>query len=278
MKLTVLVDNNTYIDRYFVGEPAVSYLIEEEDKRILFDVGYSDAFIRNSEKMRIDLRKLDYVALSHGHNDHTWGLDPLIRMFSEAKLEQLEFRLPTIIAHPDVFYSKLLNGEEIGSLLTAEKITRHFKLEYTKKPVWLTEKLVFLGEIERTMPFEADNAIGQIARDGEISEDYLLDDSALVYKAENGLVIIVACSHSGICNTIEYAKKVCGDDRILDIIGGFHLLNPGEYQMNKTVEYFQTVKPKYLHACHCTDLKSKIALSDVANVLEVGVGLTLEFR
>jgi len=27
MKLTVLVDNNTLIDRYFIGEPGVSYLI-----------------------------------------------------------------------------------------------------------------------------------------------------------------------------------------------------------------------------------------------------------
>ncbi|HBL5355537.1 TPA: MBL fold metallo-hydrolase, partial [Clostridioides difficile] len=27
MKIQVLVDNNTYIDRYFVGEPAVSYYI-----------------------------------------------------------------------------------------------------------------------------------------------------------------------------------------------------------------------------------------------------------
>jgi len=42
MQLHVLLDNNTLIDRYFVGEPAVSYLIEEGDLRILFDVGYSD--------------------------------------------------------------------------------------------------------------------------------------------------------------------------------------------------------------------------------------------
>jgi hypothetical protein len=45
MKLTVLVDNNTFIDRYFLGEPGVSYFIEAEEKKILFDVGYSDAFI-----------------------------------------------------------------------------------------------------------------------------------------------------------------------------------------------------------------------------------------
>ena len=50
MKLTVLVDNNTLIDRYFYGEPGVSYFIEEEGKRILFDVGYSDIFLQNAQK------------------------------------------------------------------------------------------------------------------------------------------------------------------------------------------------------------------------------------
>jgi len=44
MKLTVLVDNNTYIDRYFLGEPALSFFIEDEKKRILFDCGYSNIF------------------------------------------------------------------------------------------------------------------------------------------------------------------------------------------------------------------------------------------
>lgn len=42
MQLTVLVDNNTLIDRYLVGEPGVSYLIEHDGQKILFDIGYSD--------------------------------------------------------------------------------------------------------------------------------------------------------------------------------------------------------------------------------------------
>ncbi|MDY5913148.1 MAG: MBL fold metallo-hydrolase, partial [Inconstantimicrobium porci] len=74
MDLTVLVDNNTYIDQYYLGEPAVSYYIEDKNTKILFDTGYSDIFIRNAEKMNIDLKKLDKIAISHGHNDHTLGL------------------------------------------------------------------------------------------------------------------------------------------------------------------------------------------------------------
>ena len=74
MKLTVLVDNNTYIDQYYLGEPAVSYYIEDEGARVLLDTGYSDIFLSNAEKMGIDLSRLTHIALSHGHNDHTGGL------------------------------------------------------------------------------------------------------------------------------------------------------------------------------------------------------------
>lgn len=65
MKLTVLIDNNTLIDRYLLGEPGVSYLIEADRKKILFDTGYSDAFILNARKMNIDLLDIDHIVLSH---------------------------------------------------------------------------------------------------------------------------------------------------------------------------------------------------------------------
>lgn len=61
MKLTILVDNNTYIDKYYYGEPAVSYYIETEGKRVLFDTGYSDVILRNAEKMGINLKYLTHV-------------------------------------------------------------------------------------------------------------------------------------------------------------------------------------------------------------------------
>ena len=79
MKLTVLVDNNTIIDRYFYGEPGVSYFIEDEDIKALFDVGYSKLFIKNAIKMGLDIKNIDSVVISHGHNDHTGGLFDLIK-------------------------------------------------------------------------------------------------------------------------------------------------------------------------------------------------------
>ncbi|MGB7531566.1 MAG: MBL fold metallo-hydrolase [Halobacteriota archaeon] len=279
MKLTVLVDNNTLIDRYFYGEPGVSYFIEDEGKRILFDVGYSDVFIRNAQKMNIDLLNIDFLVLSHGHLDHTWGLDPLIRIYTEAVLENISHKKPTLAAHPLTFLTKTVNGlGEIGSIISEEKLSKHFKLKLSKEPVWLTENMVFLGEIERKNDFEAKSPIGKIVKPNFEEDDYLMDDSALAYKSSGGLVIITSCSHAGICNIVEYAKKICVDNRIIDIVGGFHLLNPSEEQLQGTLEYMKKLQPDEVHACHCTDLNSKIALAQVVNLKEVGVGLKLEYE
>ncbi|MEA3429296.1 MAG: MBL fold metallo-hydrolase, partial [Thermodesulfobacteriota bacterium] len=158
MKLTVLIDNNTLIDRYFLGEPGVSYLIETEGKNILFDVGYSDAFITNARKLSIDLLDVDFVVLSHAHLDHTWGLIPLIRLYTEGIIEELHVKKPTLVTHPLTLSARTFGDlVEIGSILQEDKLSGYFHLELSRGPVYLTKRLVFLGEIERTNEFEAKN-------------------------------------------------------------------------------------------------------------------------
>ena len=278
MKLTVLVDNNTLIDRYFWGEPAVSYFIETEDKKILLDTGYSNIFIQNAQKMGIDLRTLDFVILSHGHLDHTWGLQSLFGLYTEAILENIPHTKPRLITHPLAFLTKTVGDlPEIGSVISKEKVSRHFKLTLSRAPVWITEQMVFLGEIEKTHDFESEKPMSVVIKNDSETPDYLIDDTALAYKTPRGLVIITGCSHAGICNIVDYAKKVCKDERVVDIIGGLHLLNPTQKKLNRTLEYLKTLQSKIMHPCHCTDLKSKIALSKVTNIEEVGVGLKLSY-
>jgi 7,8-dihydropterin-6-yl-methyl-4-(beta-D-ribofuranosyl)aminobenzene 5'-phosphate synthase len=277
MKLTVLVDNNTLIDRYFLGEPGVSYFIQADNQEFLFDVGYSDAFVINARKMGINLLNVGTVVLSHGHLDHTWGLSSLIELYAEARFEHVDVHQPALVAHPMALATKTLGDvTEIGTMIAEEKLSRHFDLRLSKEPIWLTDKLVFLGEIERQNDFEAQVPIGQVVINGSEKDDYIMDDTALAYKASRGIVVITGCSHAGICNIVECAKKVCGSDRIVDIVGGFHLQDPSERQLQGTLEYMRKLQPEAVHACHCTDLNSKIALSRVVNIKEVGVGLTLE--
>ena len=280
LTFTVLADNNTLTDRYFTGEPGLSFLLQTGGKKILFDTGYSGAFLANAEKMGIDLGDLDVVVLSHGHLDHSGGLVTLVRLLTEATIEDMAHRIPELVAHPLCFYPKEIPPlQNIGSILDEAEVRRQFPVNLSRWPVWITDDLVFLGEIPRKFAFEqTDPGKRRIhLPDGRIEPDQLLDDSALVFRSDEGLVIITGCSHAGICNITEYAREVCGELRVVAIIGGLHLLTPSLPRLTKTGEYLRDFKLQALYACHCTSLSSKIALAGYCPVKEVGVGMNVEW-
>jgi len=278
IKLTILIDNNTIIDRYFLAEPGLSFYIEEDDKKILFDVGYSNAFLINAQKMRINLLDSDYVVISHGHLDHTWGLPHLINLITEAVIEKQPCKKAELVAHPDAFSLKIIPEiGPIGSIVSVDMLNHYFSLKLSQKPRWLTPNVVFLGEIPRKYDFEAKNPIGKTMKEGEEIDDYLIDDTAIAVRSSRGLIVITGCSHAGICNIVEYARQICQEDKVYDIIGGFHLLDPSQEQIENTVKYLENLNPDRIHACHCVDLPSKIALSRVANLVEVGSGIVIEY-
>jgi len=267
MKLTVLTDNTTRIDAYYLGEPGVSYYLEDGDRRILFDVGYSDVYVRNARTMGVDLDRVDTIVLSHGHNDHTRGL-----LF----LPETVGRVP-LITHPDAFCPKRFEGLEIGMPLTRQQAEERFSLHLSREPMAITDRLTYLGQIPRSSDFEAKRPLGERLVDGVWEPDDLIDDSALVYRGEEGLTVITGCSHAGICNITEYAKQVCGDERIVGILGGFHIMKLTS-RVGKTVDYLKAQQPKHLCPCHCTCFHARAAIQAVMPTEEVCVGDTLEVR
>lgn len=267
MKLTILVDNNTYIDKYYYGEPAVSYYIEDGDKRILFDTGYSDVLLLNARKMAIDLSSLTHIVLSHGHNDHSNGLRVLAEKVGISKIE--------LVAHPDCFLQKYDGEEYIGAPYSEKEIAEKCNYQPCKTLYAITEKLTFLGEIPRDNDFESKSPIGKQIESNACKDDYILDDSALVYKSEKGLFIVTGCSHSGICNIVEYAKKVCEEERILGVLGGFHLFEADE-RLERTIEYLQGCNLEYLYPCHCVSLLARAKMMEKLPVIETGIGMVVE--
>ncbi|MFA9379275.1 MAG: MBL fold metallo-hydrolase [Lachnotalea sp.] len=267
MILKVLVDNNTYIDQYYLGEPAVSFYLEEEDKKILFDTGYSHVLIENAQKMGVDFNEINTVIFSHGHNDHTAGFQYITENYDVSKME--------IVAHPACFNNKKEGDEEIGAPYEIDKLRNLCKVNLSSKPIQISNQITFLGEIPSSNNFEKRKLIGSYQREQSWVDDYVMDDSAIVYQDEEGLFIITGCSHSGICNIIDYAKKVCNEDTIKGIIGGFHLFEKDEV-LEHTIKYFQNTKIQCLYPCHCVSFQVKARLNEVFTVHEVGVGLTLE--
>jgi 7,8-dihydropterin-6-yl-methyl-4-(beta-D-ribofuranosyl)aminobenzene 5'-phosphate synthase len=268
MKLKVLVDNNTYIDQYFYGEPAVSYYIEDEDTKLLLDVGYSDLFIKNSKAFGIDLKNINTIAISHGHDDHTRGL----RYYFQENFNDNV----SIIAHPDAFKEKVAGSLKICSPILEDELKEKSNLILSKEPIKISKNITFLGEIPKMNDFEERKPIGKQMKDKIFEDDFVFDDTALVYKSDDGIYIISGCSHSGICNIIEYAKKVCEDNRVLGVIGGFHLFKVDE-QVKNTINYLKTNDIKELYPCHCTSFAVKAEIHKVLPVKEVGVGLEINW-
>ena len=269
MKLTVLVDNNTLIDQYYKGEPALCFYIEDGETKLLLDTGYSNIFRENARLLGLDLSQISAIVLSHGHNDHTGGLKYL--------LNKGRLHTARLIAHPDVFNHRIENGIAIGSPLPEKKVAKIIDLDLRSTPVHVSKNMLFLGEIPALNEFEHRKSFGSISKSDGQYEDYIMDDSALVYKGNTGLFIITGCSHSGICNIIEYAKKVCKESRVVGIIGGFHLFDVDE-RLQQTINYFIDNDIKELYPCHCVSFRAKAEIHKHLPIHEVGVGLTIEIN
>ena len=76
MKISVLIDNSACQDHpELEAEHGLFFFIEQGNTRILCDMGVSSAFSDNAEKMGIDLQSADWAFVSHGHRDHSGGLE-----------------------------------------------------------------------------------------------------------------------------------------------------------------------------------------------------------
>lgn len=260
MKLTVLTENTA--GGKFLAEHGLSYLIEHDGKKILFDTGHSNVFLKNSALLAYDIQNsIDLIVLSHGHWDHGDGLQ-----FVENK---------TLITHPNSFIKRFRKGgkENIGLALSKTEIQKKFHLIESTDPYFITKNIIFLGEIPRLNNFESQKTT---FTDEQGKDDFVIDDSALAFIQNNELIIITACSHSGICNIVDYAIKISGIERVNTIMGGFHL-KQNDFQTQETIKYLKLLNPDHILPSHCTDLPALAAFYDEFHIRQVKTGQEFQF-
>ena len=260
MKLTVLAEN--VAGGKFLAEHGLSYLIEIDGEKILFDTGHSNVFLTNAALLGIDIcNDVENVVLSHGHWDHGDGL----RFLKHKEL----------ITHPNSFVSRYhkTNHSPVGLSLTKGEIQNNFNITESTLPFQLTKHLYYLGEIPRENDFESQST-SFMFENGE--DDFVKDDSAMVAIVDKELVVITGCSHSGICNICEWAKNVTGISKLKAVIGGFHLKNQDRQTM-ETIEYFKRNKVEELFPSHCTELPALVSFYNEFNIQQVKTGMILEF-
>ena len=87
VKATILADNRSSNPVLFPTEHGLSILLDTGSLLVLLDTGASDLFIRNARTLGMDLADVDYVFLSHGHNDHAGGLRAFLEINDKAKIQ-----------------------------------------------------------------------------------------------------------------------------------------------------------------------------------------------
>ena len=234
MKIFVLTENNAGV--LTAAEHGLSYLIESDGRRILFDTGHSDLFLKNAAIMGVSLEGIDMIVLSHGHYDHGNGLEYLME--------------GTLLCHPGCFIRRYRKSDHsyIGLKNSREEFARKFKLITSREPLRISESIVFAGEIPRISPFES-KLTSFVLEDG--TPDFVTDDSALIITLPHGLFIITGCGHAGVVNTMEHASAITGIDKIYGIMGGFHLKEE-DHQTIETVNYLKNKKVTHVIPSHCT--------------------------
>ena len=101
MKITILSEN--YAANTDYAEWGFCALIEQGSKRILFDTGFTGTCVlENCKKLKVSLTNLDAIILSHGHDDHTGGLEDVLN----------HTKCRTIYAHPDLFSKRFVIEDE----------------------------------------------------------------------------------------------------------------------------------------------------------------------
>ena len=249
IEVTVLVEDSAR-ERGLCGEHGLSFLIQLPRHTILFDLGQTDLFIKNSRVLGLPLRKTNHIVISHGHYDHGEGLPYLKNILQDFIL----------YLHPNSLERKYVergvDKKDIG-LTWTEKTVKEMggAIEFVTEAQKLPFGGYLTGEITRDIP-DDEQLVGATAS----GPDKLCDDQALVLPTPQGLIIVVGCSHAGILNTLEQAKRIANDERIRAVIGGFHLLHANDQQIASTLERLRELDVGLWGPCHCTGIRAQVSL------------------
>lgn len=276
----ITLSENTAKWLWLLGEWGWSILVEADGLRLLFDTGLSFSTVHNADAMGVDLATVDKMALSHGHVDHTGGLrDVLERMrltvghsnFLESRPGRIE-----VVAHPEVWGPKFIRhpGEEEYSFRGIPFDKRELeerqgaRFVESREAVWITDDVVWSGEIPMVNDYERIVGICYLQKEGEHTgssvefvPDPVADDAALYIKTDLGLVIVLGCAHRGIINTIHHAQTLTGIEKVHMVLGGTHLINASDYQMESTIRELKKISVDRVGVSHCTGLESSLKLA-----------------
>lgn len=270
MRATVVVDNRKNGD--IQGEWGLCIYIEYGDQKILLDVGASNLFARNAEKLGISLKEVDMAVLSHAHYDHANGMEAFFQNNDKAKFYLRE------TCGENCYFKKWFITKYIG-------IPKHILEKYPDRIIFAkgdtklcegiyliphkTEGLSEIGKREKMYQH----------RDRKWYPDDFSHEQSLVFETQKGLVIFNSCSHGGAVNIINEVAATFPDKKVYALIGGFHLFNKPVSEVQALGKKIRETGIEYVCTGHCTGGKAYAALQEELGdkLHQLQVGLVMEF-
>ncbi len=231
--------------------------------RILFDTGTSpDGVVENMRRLDIDPSGIEAIVCSHGHFDHTTGLDGLIRRLGRTNLP--------VLIHPHFWRRRRVTvpGREPHEIPTTSRralTDAGFEVIEEGHPSFLLGRSVLItGEVARTTGYEPGFPPQQAWLAGRWAPDPLvLDDQALILDVRGkGLLVITGCGHAGVVNICRYARRLTGERPLHALMGGFHLNGPVfEPLIPRVLDDLEQMAPQVLVPAHCTGWRAQHAMA-----------------
>ncbi len=251
IRLTVLCENSVARPFGILGEHGFSCYLETLEGNYLFDTGQGSTLLHNALHLEKDLKNIRAILISHGHYDHTGGLQMALEMCNGVDVH----------AHPDIFINRYWEAD--GRRRYVGIPFRREYLESLGARFCLKSELVevgpgvFLtGEIPRRNALEkGDPSQLVVTETGKIVRpDPVTDDLSLVVDTPAGLVLVLGCAHAGLINILEYVTEKFEGKSIHAVIGGTHLGFSGEEQFAAALDAFDRFRIERVGVSHCTGL------------------------
>jgi 7,8-dihydropterin-6-yl-methyl-4-(beta-D-ribofuranosyl)aminobenzene 5'-phosphate synthase len=250
LKVTIL---STMLADEGIGEWGFAALVEVDGRQFLFDTGARpNTVLENAKELKIDLDHVQDVILSHFHDDHTKGLMTLRRECMKRSPDALS----RVHVGQGIFLER--RGRDRNPMIemkkeyeaTGGKFIVHDKPDELLPGVWLT------GPVPRTYPEKNYPAGIEVHEGNRWVEDNLPEDQSLIFNTPRGLVLLAGCGHAGLINTLQYARRFIRPAPIEAAIGGFHLYNAKNEQLNWTADKLKEFQIVQILGAHCTGIES----------------------